>query len=119
MERRQFLRACLLVGPAVILRQPSGTQVQAVSSTSKLQDGWIVDHSGEPVVDFGPDLTVTDLHNQGGIWYARLKKKPEALMFWLKSYNGHIWGSLDWNPGPDSLARQTVGSDHIALGGAG
>lgn len=110
MNRRDFIRIGLLAGSALALRNTGPTIATPGTPTLALREGQIVDAAGTPQVTFGPDLIVTDLHIQDGIWFARLMNEPQALTFWLKSYNGQVWGSLDWEPSPNSPARKSNGS---------
>jgi hypothetical protein len=97
MNRREFIKtgftaALSLALPATpLVLEQTGTR--HVASAAKV-----------PQPNFGSDLTVAELYQAAGIWYVRLTR-PDQVTFWLKSYDGRRWGSLDWQPRRNSRAR--------------
>ena len=88
MNRREFIKAGVATGLGLAL--PVVPAVLAQSTTGPTTPE-------APQLNFGPDFTVTELYQEADVWYACLKRSDE-LTFWLKSYNGRRWGTLDWQP---------------------
>jgi hypothetical protein len=106
VNRRDFVKTSLIAGLTLALPKiPAALAQAAPNANLSLQNGRVVNAAGVPQVDFGPDLPVTALHRRDGVWYARLEQQGQPP-FWLKSYNGRIWGSLAWQPRRNSPSRQ-------------
>lgn len=106
MNRRSFIKLSLMAGFGLVLPTVSSQAAGPAHTPAaglRLQDGRILNTGGQPVANFGADLPVSALYQRAGIWYAHFG--PLDRQFWLKSYNGRIWGSLDWQPKPNSPAR--------------
>ncbi|PKO21278.1 MAG: hypothetical protein CVU38_15620 [Chloroflexi bacterium HGW-Chloroflexi-1] len=104
MNRRNFIRSSIIAGITLAVSRAPGVSAEATPRAAlRLQDGRVVDAAGVPQANFGPDLRVTALLHQNGVWYARLEQ--QRYPFWLKSYNGRAWGSLDWQPRRHAPAR--------------
>lgn len=104
MNRRDFVKMGLLAGVALVLpKAPEGVQA-APRAALRLQGGRVVNAAGAPQMSFGPEVTATDLRQQDGVWYVQLAQAGRS--FWLKSYNGRVWGTLNWQPKPGSFARR-------------
>jgi hypothetical protein len=100
MNRRSFL--IFSAAAVVALTLPGGSvdpPGAAGPDALHIQNGRIVSASAQLNANFGAGLRVTTLYQSSGIWYAKLKTTAQpAHQFWLKSYNGRVWGSLDWQP---------------------
>ncbi len=103
MNRREFIKASLATGLSLAL--PVVPTVLAQTATGRVIAARQVASAAEgPQLNFGPDLTVTELYQEAGIWYVQLTRSDQVT-FRLKSYNGRRWGSLDWQPRRNSRAR--------------
>ncbi len=105
MDRRSFMKMGLLAGLALVLPQaPAALARPASPAAPGLQEAKPSTIAGAPQTRFGPDVTVADLRQENGVWYAQLEQQGRS--FWLKSYNGRVWGTPDWQPGRNSSARK-------------
>jgi hypothetical protein len=106
MNRRSFLILSAAAAVALVLPGASADTAGPSSPDSlSIQDAQLVSLSAALNASFGPDLRVTALHQSQDTWYASLKTTSQpARSFWLKSYNGRVWGSLDWQPRRNSPA---------------
>lgn len=104
MNRRDFVKTALLAGVALVLPKAPEVVQAAPRAALRLQGGRVVNAAGTSQMNFGSDVTAKELRQQDGVWYVRLAQAERS--FWLKSYNGRAWGTLNWQPKPGSSARR-------------
>ncbi len=100
MNRRSFMKTSLVAGMALVLPK----MPELVQAAPHLSGGLATPAASTLHLNFGPDITVTDLYQRDGVWFAQLAQAGRS--FWLKSYNGRMWGTLNWQPRPTSSARR-------------